>query len=55
MLIALPLETDSDSSSPTETLDLRRGSNRPDNCVIVIGERQIEVNMDDLKKAVAIL
>jgi hypothetical protein len=56
MNIILPLKDDSHNSDPSpDGLELRRGSARPNNCVIIIGDRQVEVNMDELKKAVSIL
>lgn len=56
MLISLPLDIDSYNSDPSnERLELYRGNNRAENCVIVLGDRQIEVNMDELKKAISVL
>ncbi len=56
LTITLPVEVDSHNSYPTDRMTLRRGTNRDDNVVISIGnDREIEVKMDDFKKAVAML
>lgn len=55
MNIQLHIDIDSDNSAPTGTLDLRRGVNRPANVVLVLDDRQIEVNMYELQRAVAAL
>lgn len=52
MEIALTIDVDSHNSTPCDTLNIRRGVNRPDNVVIQIGDRQIEVKFEDLRRAV---
>lgn len=55
MEIALKLDTDSHNSFPDGELKIRRGSSRTDNLVLVLEDRQIEVNFDQIKKALEIL
>lgn len=55
MEISLALATDSHNTYPTDELKIRRGVNRPDNAVINVGGRQVEVDFDQLHRAVVAL
>lgn len=57
MKITIPLDTDSHNSNPRAKLEVCRGINRPENVMLQISDsdRRIEVNLSDLRKALAMI
>jgi hypothetical protein len=54
MKVTLALDTDSDNSTPGDMV-MRRGTNRAHNLIIEIDNRQVEVDMKNMRQSLALL